>query len=299
MIRVSVGIPTYNEQSNIKDLLVALLSQKQEGFELCEIIVLDDCSTDNTIVEAMSVSDQRIIVKKADMRGGKSPRFRDLCKMFNGDLLVQFDADVRLANDNILSALVLTQQKERADLVCANISALPPRTYIENLSYFGNQIWWGNVKDALGENAIVYRCQGRGRLFTRNFLSKFELPNTSGEDVFSFFYAVTNGYKVSFSKEALLYFRLPSTWQDYWRQSKRFIVGESILMKYFKKEVVDKYYRPTTRPVKLKALWKSILEYSPLVSIGHISTQAAAHYFATAGDAKFIWADVPSTKILK
>ena len=49
-LTVSVGIPAYDEEANIKSLLEAILQQRQENFILKSIIVVSDGSTDRTAI---------------------------------------------------------------------------------------------------------------------------------------------------------------------------------------------------------------------------------------------------------
>ncbi len=299
VIAVSVGIPAYNEQANIKNLLSSILSQKEEGFVLKEIIVISDQSTDNTIAEAKSLGDERIIVQNSVGRGGKAPRFMDLARQFTGDLLVQFDADVQLAHPFVLKALVDRQRETAADLVCANITPLSPRTFYEKLAYFGIDIWQNFLK-LIKEKELPYRCQGRGRLFTRAYLTNYQLPDEAapGEDAYSFLYAVTNGYTVAFAKDALLYYRLPSTKADFMKQSRRFIGTHNVLLPYFGQEVFDRYYGIAGFSLKIRALLMSIIKFSPITSIGYIISQIIAHKTAQHSDVKAVWEDVASTKQL-
>ena len=45
---VTIGIPAYNEEANIKNLLDSILSQIQNNFIIDEIIVVSDGSSDKT-----------------------------------------------------------------------------------------------------------------------------------------------------------------------------------------------------------------------------------------------------------
>ena len=47
-ITLSIGIPAYNEQANIRNLLDSIFMQKRDRFEISEVIVLSDASSDQT-----------------------------------------------------------------------------------------------------------------------------------------------------------------------------------------------------------------------------------------------------------
>lgn len=299
---LSVGIPAYNEEQNIKHFLTAVLAQERRNFILKEVIVLSDQSTDRTVEEALSVHDPLVSVETAATRGGKSARFRDIAKKFTGDLLVQFDADTALGDTHVLENLVAVWQAEGADLVSANVRALKPKTYWERIAYFGAQVWWENLLTMLGSHALVYRCQGRGRLFTRSFLKDFYLPDdaAAAEDIFSFFWSMQNKKKVAFAPLAIVYYRLPSNWKDYKRQATRFIKTYNILHAYFPDELLREWFMHNTPKIRILAMLKSSLQYNPIITGCYVLVQKYLHYAANnvANTTKF-WADVPSTKKVK
>jgi glycosyltransferase involved in cell wall biosynthesis len=103
--KVSVVIPTLNEEANIKCLLQDLHKQTIRPFE---IIVVDGKSTDKTIKIATSFKDVKTIIVNPDPAtqrtiGGKKTR---------GELLFFMDADVRLKKDFIQNVLQIHQKKQ-------------------------------------------------------------------------------------------------------------------------------------------------------------------------------------------
>jgi glycosyltransferase involved in cell wall biosynthesis len=76
-ISVSVIIPTYNTALLIERTLGSVLSQNGT-FEL-EVIVVDDCSGDDTLAKVEAIADRRIkILQQADNRGPAAARNRGL-----------------------------------------------------------------------------------------------------------------------------------------------------------------------------------------------------------------------------
>ena len=84
--KISVIIPTYNEESKIKETLIAVKNQKCD-FPY-EIIVADGQSSDNTISIAKKFGKVFISPKK-----GKSLQLNYVVPKTSGDLLVFLDAD--------------------------------------------------------------------------------------------------------------------------------------------------------------------------------------------------------------
>ena len=48
---ITIGIPAYNEEANIKYLLKLLLNQKIKNAAIHEVIVVSDGSTDGTVLQ--------------------------------------------------------------------------------------------------------------------------------------------------------------------------------------------------------------------------------------------------------
>lgn len=89
---VSVIMPAYNASGFIEAAIRSVLSQTYENWEL---LVIDDCSTDNTcqIVEALALQDDRIrLFPNKENQGVAKARNRgfDLCR---GDYVALLDSD--------------------------------------------------------------------------------------------------------------------------------------------------------------------------------------------------------------
>jgi chlorobactene glucosyltransferase len=119
--RVSILVPARNEERNIEACVTSLLEQDYPDFE---VIVLDDQSTDNTLVTlehlASTGSHLQIIHGRPIPEGwlGKHWACHQLDQAASGELLLFVDADTRHTADMLLdsvSALIA----EGADLVTA------------------------------------------------------------------------------------------------------------------------------------------------------------------------------------
>ncbi|MES2570433.1 MAG: glycosyltransferase family A protein [Verrucomicrobiota bacterium] len=98
-VQVSVLIPARNEAANIEEALASVLDAA-EGV-ICEVIVLDDASTDQTAALVEATDDARVRLHAApplpEGWNGKQHACASLAALARFPLLLFLDADVRLA----------------------------------------------------------------------------------------------------------------------------------------------------------------------------------------------------------
>lgn len=299
-ISLSIGIPAHNESANIKALIVSLLSQSSLNYNLVELIVASDMSTDNTITEVSSVTDDRVRVIDGKERKGKMGRFNELADLFKGDLFLQLDADIKITDENLIDKMVAAYLDDpELAMVCGGHTPMPPKTYIEKLAYYGADTWERAIA-MLGGNTDRYHCFGHIRLFSRKFLLNFRYPTKpfASEDVYSYYYCKSNGYKTQYVPDAKVYFRLPTNLHDYIKQMKRFVTSDMRMEDTFGSEWVVKL-DTMTNGARLKALLNSVFHYRPDIIISYILLQLYTRYIAISKqDVTGIWETVGSTKKL-
>ena len=114
--KVSVLIPARNEEGHIAQTVESI--RNQIGLVDCEIIVLDDQSTDSTatVVEQISAHDPRVtlvpnVVNPPDSWLGKPHACHLLSQAATGNVLVFVDADVTLEPTAIAACVELLREK--------------------------------------------------------------------------------------------------------------------------------------------------------------------------------------------
>lgn len=111
-VRFSIIIPTYN---SIKELERALQSIREQTFKNYEIIVIDDCSTDNTYDVLKNCNDITLIRNATNLKAGGS-RNKGL-EIAKGEYIIFLDADDYLAENDTLQKINDVIGNERTDIV--------------------------------------------------------------------------------------------------------------------------------------------------------------------------------------
>ena len=85
---ISIGIPAYNEEQNIRHLLERLMRQEYVSCSLREIIIIADGCTDGTIREVRRVTDDRILLIIFPAKKGLAAGQNEIARTAGGDILV-------------------------------------------------------------------------------------------------------------------------------------------------------------------------------------------------------------------
>lgn len=111
--RLSIVVPSYNEQSTILGVLDSLLALDIPGKEL-EVIVVDDGSTDGTPALLDAFDDSRLVKIQHPRNRGKGAAVRTGISVAKGSHLLIFDADSEydIADIPRLVAPILTGRAE-------------------------------------------------------------------------------------------------------------------------------------------------------------------------------------------
>ncbi|HSV76171.1 MAG TPA: glycosyltransferase family 2 protein [Bacteroidales bacterium] len=114
MKKLSVIIPAFNEENSIEKVIREVFEVKYPAFitEGVEVIVINDCSTDNTLGLLLSIKEQypdlEVICNEKNM--GKGASVRKGYSKASGDVLFVQDADLELSPSDIPRMLVAMKE---------------------------------------------------------------------------------------------------------------------------------------------------------------------------------------------
>lgn len=238
---VSIGIPTYNEEANIKDLLTALIDQRQDNFELLEIIVVSDRSTDRTADIVNSLNNSLIRLIDGEERLGQQVRQNQILNMYKGNILVIIEADTLPQDDEFLNDLIeplIYGENQNLAMTIGNLEYVPPKTFLEKIIYHGN-IFKRKffIKWKKGDNAyiVVGQC---AKAILRGFASKIAWP----EDTYIYLRLKELGLNFSMQPKAKIYMKNVDNIKDRIKQRIKFLGGVKFLEKYFPADLLRKEY---------------------------------------------------------
>ena len=215
---ISVVMPAYNAMSFIADAVNSVLKQS-----LCnlELIVVDDCSTDDTwnIISRIAEVDSRLKIIKLEDNSGSAKYPREVAvNMASADWICWVDADDIIPYD-YLEKLLLRQKNTDADIVCSQMIAF--QNNINNVRYTLPEISLNNNgDDILPGKVAVMKTIGSWSLNANGFLVRKSLwsgtslflnrdANWMDADDVSTREMILSANKVAFS-DAVYYYRIHS-----------------------------------------------------------------------------------------
>lgn len=111
---VSICVPTYNNGPFIAETLQSILKQSYTNFE---IIVVDDCSTDDTLEKIQSLKDVRIKIHRNTVNLGMHGNWQKALDLATGEYIKLVCGDDLLSTDCLEKQLAAFETAGNADVV--------------------------------------------------------------------------------------------------------------------------------------------------------------------------------------
>ncbi len=240
-LKITIGIPAYNEGANILSLLEDLLTQNQQGWIVQKILVYSDGSTDDTIQKVRSLHNSNIELIVSKERLGVSLAQNKIFKKSNGDVLLLLNADIRIYDTSFINSIIQPfYSSTRIGLVGVRVIPVQATTFFERIINFSHMAKM-KLYTAMGTDN-VYLNHGRARAFSKEFYSRLRYPEVIADDAYSYFKCKSLGFSFSYADHSTIFFRSPRTMEDHLRQSERFKIGRKQLDKYFPKKMINEQY---------------------------------------------------------
>ncbi len=158
---VSVVIPTYNREATISRAVRSVLNQEGDGdlFEIIEVIVVDDGSTDSTEDVLNEIHDSRIKYHKMPENGGVSRARNTGAGMAVGEWIAFQDSDDEWMPDKMKKQMVLAEKHPEYAMVYTGMKVIESngREYPFCLDFSGNLFQKLAVRNFIGAPTIIVK----------------------------------------------------------------------------------------------------------------------------------------------
>ena len=263
MKNVSFIIPSYNTGQTIGKSIQSILNQKYKG--KIEIVVIDDCSTDNSVNLIKKFKKIRLVQNKTNL--GLAKTLNKGIKSSKYELISIVWGDCVLRTNNWLNHLVSIIDEKEVGVVTSKL-VIP--TNLWNKYGFWDKL--SLLKDMKSSKDKKNR-DGRFALFKKEIFDKVGLYDSktfriAGEDTDLKWRIIKKGYKIKHSDEDLLHLHGMHKFSlEHQLLKKALPIAEAIGVNYRKhghKSLGNKYWNPITSTLLYGSL------FTPLRLIGAI-----------------------------
>jgi glycosyltransferase involved in cell wall biosynthesis len=204
---VSVVIPTYRVDKYIRRCLTSI---QQQSLSDIEIIVVNDCTPDNTmaIVQELALEDKRIKIINLKRNEGPMVAREKGYMAATGDYITFCDGDDSMPS-NAIELLYATAIKSKADIVSGNIMY---KSCTGSESFWTNKLKYGNSKADILKSLLRHELSHNlcSKLFKAALLQEHEYKTfrnaTNGEDACLFYQVVRNMNKMIQIQDVVYYY---------------------------------------------------------------------------------------------
>lgn len=169
---ISVVIPAYNRAKTIRGCLESVGNQTFKPFE---VIVVDDCSTDNTVEVVNSLDDPLLrCVNLSENMGAQTARNRGICEA-KGEWIAFQDSD-----DEWLPEKLERQVAELAKVDWDPLTVLHADCWRQDTAVSSRELW--SLPPLKGANVYQRLLTSPGTFFPAILTSKFALQKIGGLD---------------------------------------------------------------------------------------------------------------------
>lgn len=246
-MKISILIPAHNEEKSIKDCVQSCLNQKRK-FD--QIVIVNDKSSDKTLELLKEFKENITIINLTERTGNKSGAQEKGMKYVNGDIVVTTDADTLL--DNKFAEVIEREFSEDENLsaVCGYVQSLKHNifTSLRELEYVLSQDIHKYAQSAINSIFVLPGCASAYKREDFNKYLIFE-HDTLTEDLDFTYKLHTNGKRIKFVRDAIVYTQDPSDFYSLLNQLRRWYAGNW--------QNLRKHWKSVKNPIR-------ILEYSIL-----------------------------------
>lgn len=157
-MKISVVTASYNYQDYIQEAIQSVLNQTYQDWEM---IIVDDCSTDNSVDVIKSFKDDRIKLFVNEKNLGLKETVKRGIEKATGEWIVFLESDDILTPDNIEKKVTIAKKHPEVNLI------------FNDCEFFGDNYTVHNFSIALRKTRILLRK----KVYPQNMFYNFYLSN--------------------------------------------------------------------------------------------------------------------------
>ena len=261
-MKVTIGIPAFNEANNISNLLNNINSQV--NIDIVEVIIVNDGSTDNTLEEITKAGFDFVRVVNHEVREGKISGINKIFNESQTDILILMDADVQLPSNSTIVLSCDEFLKSGADLSALRVEPIKDSGVINNIVSFGQYL--KNLYYKLSPSKDnIHTCVGRTLILDKKFYKTINIPYEIVEDdAYLYLTCKKDGHKYKYIESQFVEYKSPRTISDFIKQNRRYEASKQQLIDYFEANFLNKEYSISFRDkfkVSLIGLYENTFMY--------------------------------------
>ena len=240
---VSILIAAKNEEENIKYTLESILRQQYDGD--IQVIILNDGSTDTTIMQVGSMIDNQKWINKTkphlynknvnvklynyNQSVGKANRLNDGLSFAKHDFIITLDADSVLHTPKAvynLMAHIINRGEDCAAVAGTILVDNGYKSLMTRIQQWDYIFGIASVKRIQSMYKGTLVAQGAFSVYKKSVLKELGgWPDKIGEDIVLTWGIHSLGYKVGYEANAIAFTNVPETYKHFFRQRKRWARG--------------------------------------------------------------------------
>ncbi|BFI73506.1 undecaprenyl-phosphate 4-deoxy-4-formamido-L-arabinose transferase [Nanoarchaeota archaeon] len=224
--KVSIIVPAYNEEKNIKETIERLIELDYPKEKL-EIIVVDDGSKDNTFEIAKEYEDKYNFIKVYKKEnGGKASALNYGIKRCTGDYIVVLDADSIPQKDSLKKMIKYFYLYPDIYVVVPSVQVDETKNWVEKYQYI-DYVVYNFSRIVLDQVNAIFIAPGPFSVFKKEVFEKvglFDEKNIT-EDMEIALRVQKNGLKIKYCPESVIYTKPPDTFIKLLKQRARWFLG--------------------------------------------------------------------------
>jgi len=226
MLTLSIIIPCFNGGKNIGKTIQGHLSSDYSALK--KIIVVDDCSTDNSalIIKEYEKKYEQVMYVKTPENTGNAAGAKNYGSQFVKTALIGFSDDDSVPRKNAISKMVGFFNDEKVGAVTSRVLTKGNKNFLVKSQSIEYKVI-AFTRKILGFLDSIYVTNGPLSIYRKkafNQVGGFDKNNLT-EDIEITWHFVSKGWKVQMSIPSIVYTYPPTTVRDWFHQRIRWNVG--------------------------------------------------------------------------